>query len=433
MYKRLLLICFTFSVLAACQKSDEDIFSAPPDTRLNDTLKKYGDMLVAAPYGWKGLVYPSGLEHGIFSFYFQFNDSNRVKMYADFDSASSVTIAESSYRLKALQQPCLLFDTYSYIHLLSDPDGSVNGGVYGEGLYSDFEFSIEGMSGDSIVLKGRYHGSKAILVKATEAEQKAYAAQKNNRLIDKIGTYLTYFKRLTVNSKAYDVAFDVASRTITISWIDENGNNRTESTGFYYTPTGVAFSPAINTGTETLTGFDNVTWNASTTTLSFTSNGNSGTIRETAKPLVVDKEAAKIWWQQQVDAGSYWVTVDGFHVDGVDDAYGIQQLPNYSFAVFYPKFGTSDNTVYDLLGFITRTDAGQFIEYGPAFSAPTFKTDGRVIFPYLGILGELPEGETAVSNTITKITDSNGFYLVKTSSGYDMVSAKDGKSWISWF
>ncbi|SHM94812.1 DUF4302 domain-containing protein [Chitinophaga sp. CF418] len=433
MYKRLLLICFTLSVLAACRKSDESVFSAGPDTRLNDTLKKYGDILVAAPHGWKGLVYPQGLENGVFSFFFQFNDSNRVKMYADFDSASSVTRMESSYRLKALQQPCLLFDTYSYIHLLSDPDAAVNGGVYGEGLYSDFEFSIEGMNGDTILLKGRYHNSKAVLIKATEAEEAAYAAEKTNRLIDKIDTYLTYFKRFATGGSNYDVAFNILSRSATFSWIDENGQSHVVTTGFYYTPSGVGFSPAVNIGAVTLTSFDNITWSAATTTLNFTVNGNAGTIKETAKPQVIDRDAPKTWWQQQVDAGSYWVTLEGFHVDGVDDAYGITKLPNYSFTVFYPQFGTSDNIQYDLLGFVTRVDGEQSIEYGPAFRAPTYKADGRIVFPYLGILGDLPEGQTAVTNTITRITDSNGYYLVKTSDGYDMVSAKDGKSWISWF
>jgi len=433
MYKRLLLICFTLSILAACQKSDESVFSAPPDTRLNDTLKKYGDILVAAPHGWKGLVYPKGLENGVFSFFFKFDAANRVKMYADFDSASAVTSMESSYRLKALQQPCLLFDTYSYIHLLSDPDAAVNGGVYGEGLSSDFEFSIEGMNGDTILLKGRYHSSKAVLIKATESEEAAYGAEKTNRLIDKIGTYLTYFKRFTTGSSNYDVAFNTQTRSATFSWIDENGGSHVVTTGFYYTPTGVGFSPAVNTGAVTLTSFENISWNVATTTLSFTINGNTGTIKETAKPLVIDHDAPKTWWQQQVDAAGYWVTLQGFHVDGVDDAYGITKLPNYSFTVFYPQFGTSDNIVYDLLGFVTRVDGEQHIEYGPAFKAPTYKADGRIVFPYLGVLGELPEGETAVTNTILKITDSNGYYLVKTSEGYDMVSAKDGKSWISWF
>jgi hypothetical protein len=433
MYKRLLLICFTLSVLAACQKSDETVFSAPPDTRLNDTLKKYGDILVAAPHGWKGLVYPEGLEDGVFSFFFQFNDSNRVKMYADFDSASAVTRMESSYRLKALQQPCLLFDTYSYIHLLSDPDAAVNGGVYGEGLYSDFEFSIEGMHGDTMLLRGRYHNSKAVLIKASEAEEAAYTAEKANRLIDKVDTYLTYFKRFTTGSSNYDVAFDILTRSVTFSWVDESGESHTVTTGFYYTPSGVAFAPAVNMGTFMLTSFDNITWSAAATTLSFTVNGTTGTIKESARPLVIDRDAPKTWWEQKVQEAGYWVTLQGFHIDGVDDAYGIGELPNYSFAVFYPQFGTSQGTVYDLLGFVSRVDNEKSIEYGPAFKAPTYKADGRIVFPYLGILGELPEGETAVSNTITKLSDSNGYYLVKTSSGYDMVSAKDGKSWISWF
>ena len=46
-------------------------------------------------------------------------------MFSDFDSTSAVTLQESSYRLKAEQQPTLIFDTYSYVHVLADPNEAV--------------------------------------------------------------------------------------------------------------------------------------------------------------------------------------------------------------------------------------------------------------------------------------------------------------------
>src|SRR6188768_733240 len=174
MRKQLLFIFFIFSILAACKKEDDNVFGNSPDARLNDTLKKYQGILTGAEHGWKGLIFPDGMPHAVFAFYFKFNDSNRVQMYADYDSTSAVTMKESSYRLKALQQPSLLFDTYSYLHVLADPDGTVNGGPDGVGLASDFEFYFDSSSTDMIKLVGRYNGSKMTLVKATQAEQTAY-------------------------------------------------------------------------------------------------------------------------------------------------------------------------------------------------------------------------------------------------------------------
>jgi hypothetical protein len=338
---------------------------------------------------------------------------------------------ESSYRLKALQQPSLLFDTYSYIHLLSDPDAAVNGGVYGEGLYSDFEFSMDGIVGDTIKLTGRFHGSKAFIVKATAEEEAAYVNKTSNRLIDNIDKYLTYFKRLTVGGVNYDIAFSIITRSARFSWIDADGKEHVEITGFYYTPNGVAFSPAVN---GTVSSFDNITWSPSTTTLSFTVNGGAGTIKETAKPIIIDKDAPKRWYAAG-QAAVYWQSYTGFHVNGVDDAFGIQQLPNYYLLLYYPQFGTSSGTQYDLLSFVTYDGATQpTIEYGPAFKAPTFSTDGKVTFSYLGDLGTYPDDATAITKTITQISDVSGYYLVQTGTNtYDMVSAKDGKAWVSWY
>jgi len=163
MKKALLYILVASTGFLSCKK-DKTVFSQTPDERLNAVLKADQDTLVNAPYGWKGFVFPSGLSGGVVGFYFKFNNSNRVQMFSDFDSLSAVTMMESSYRLKALQQPALIFDTYCYVTVLADPDGSVNGGPYGAGLSSDFEFSIDSIKGDTIRLTGRTHGSKAFLV-----------------------------------------------------------------------------------------------------------------------------------------------------------------------------------------------------------------------------------------------------------------------------
>ena len=102
----------SLSLLAAsCKKEDDPVFDKSPDERINEALSGYQKQLTEAPYGWKALVYPKG--GGTYFFYMKFDNQNRVTMYSTFDSLSAVTPRESSYRLKALQQIALLFDTYS--------------------------------------------------------------------------------------------------------------------------------------------------------------------------------------------------------------------------------------------------------------------------------------------------------------------------------
>lgn len=431
MRKSLLFICLVIAAISACHKAEDDVFGNSPDNRVNDTLTRYQTMLTSAPHGWKMILLPAGMSGGVFSFYMEFNDSNRVKMLGDYNADVAVTMKESSYRLKLLQQPSLLFDTYSYLHVLADPDGSVNGGVYGEGLYSDFEFSLDSIRGDTILLTGRYHESKAMLVAATAEEQTAYLHNDQPSTIDSISTLLTYFKRLAIGTQQYDFTINFSSRHVTVSWIDENGNGHSETTGLYPVPGGIALYPAITAGNTLISSFDNITFDGTARKLSFTINGTGATITETAKPLVVDKTMPKQWYDAIVAEAGYYINTEGWHVNGVNDGLNYAGLPNFYFFLFYPKYGGS---TIDLAGFVTIESGESVLSYGPAFRAPTFTDDGRIRFTYSATLGEVPTGETAVTATRTLMADTNGFYIVKTSStSYDMVSAKDGKAWITWY
>ncbi|HEY1201362.1 MAG TPA: DUF4302 domain-containing protein, partial [Niastella sp.] len=402
---------------------------------VNEALATYQKALTASQYGWKGLIYPAGLEGGVVAFYFKFDEANRVEMFSDFDSASAVTPMTASYRLKALQQPALIFDTYSYVHVLADPDAAVNGGSYGAGLISDFEFAIDGITGDSIKLTGRFNKSKAVLVKATQQEMQSYYDKKySNRIFNNISKYLTYFKRLVVGSSQYEIQVNQFTRTITFTWVDGDGVIHTYTTGYYYTPDGIALSPAFMDGKTTISSLNNISWNANTTTLSFSVNGTASSIVGSAQPIKVDLDAPMRWWQYAVTQGGYWISPKGFHVNGVDDAYGITKTANFYFLMYEPKYGTSGSTTYDLLGSVKLINNALSLPYGLGYRQPGFSSDGRVTFPYLGQLGTVPAADSvAVAKTRIQFSDASGYYLVRLdSTTYDMVSAKDGKAWINW-
>ncbi|RFM26284.1 DUF4302 domain-containing protein [Deminuibacter soli] len=428
MKKIILYLAVAAIAVVSCKKDDDHPFSASPDQRLNDTLAKYQHLLTQSAYGWKGFILPADLSNGIFSFYFKFTDSNRVQMFSDFDSASDVTMMESSYRLKALQQPSLIFDTYSYVHVLSDPNPgtSGNGGAYGEGLGSDFEFAIDGVFGDTLKLTGRLHNSKAFLLKATKEEADAYYNQQHgNKAILNYGKMLTYFKRLNYNSKAYDIAIDRLARSVHFTWIDKSGGKQEAVSGFYYTINGIALYPAFTDGTDKITGFDNIQWDKTNRSFSCSINSSSAAITEIATPVWVDTSAPRAWWNSGV-----WASVYGFHINGVDDALGVTTIPGYSFLEYYVQPNGPD---YDAMVAFYDNANGLF---GNAIKPPVFSPDGRIVFTNLGTL-TAPAPSTGASNimkrVITQLTIARGYYLVAKSDGtYDMVSAADGRAWLTW-
>lgn len=438
MTKPLLYIVLLLVAATSCRKDNDHLFSETPDQRLENRLEAYQEQLSNAPFGWKLLLQPAG--GGAYSFYMKFNADNRVQMVSDFDSSSAVKVEESSYRLKALQQPSIIFDTYSYLHILSDPDASVNGGEMGMGLQSDFEFFFsDTTSTDTLHLTGRVNGSKAILIKASQTEAQQYTGGefKVTLISSYLNKILQYFKQFTIGGQSYDLSINPASRKITFTWLDDQGNINSFSSPYYFSLSGIEFTQPFLAGNSLITGFYDPVWSDVTRVVTInTGNNSTATIQGIVKPLALDIAAAKRWWQRMVDEDGYWVSLKGFHVDGVDDAYGLTGIKDFVALSFFPKFNTQGLVTYDLAGYLMNESGQLTLSFGTAFEPPSFTTDGRIIFgDYFGDLGDIPDDALdPYINTALKLMDEEGFYLVQTNDGeYDMVSAADGQSWINWF
>lgn len=426
--KKFALYILALVLVAVSCKKDDYVFDQSPDERLNEALARYQSVLTGSATGWKATIQPA--LGGVFHYFLQFNNENRVLMYADFDVTTAGTKGESSYRLKALQQPTLIFDTYSYLHLLSDPDARVNGGELGSGLQSDFEFTIESASEDSVVLVGRVNKTKFKLERATQAEMDAW---QNGDWLDillflNVQHIENYFKRLTIGGNTYEVTIDQVSRIIRFQWLS-GGNLQTFTTYYNFNSEGVILGNPLVNGDQTITGFSNLEWNENTRVLSLSSGSTPGTISGAAAPLRVDLNAPQRWWQEAIDRDSYWYSPDGFHVNGVDDGYDLNSLDRYYYTVYWPGYEPGG---YDLFApvFINNTGDGLTLQYGAAPDIPTF-TAGKAIFEFLGTLGPHPSSGPAF-RSIQTLFHPEGFYFVETSKGYDMVSVADSRIWISW-
>jgi hypothetical protein len=416
---------------AACKKEDSHPFNQSPLDRMQAVLDSDQATFVSAPYGWRAVVFPDSGKSGGYTFYWKFTNTNRVTMLADINSTTIDQSFESSYRMKGLQQPSLIFDTYSYLHILSDPNGNVNGGTTGKGLVSDFEFSVDSVMKDTVKLTGRVNGSKAFMVHATQQESQDFAGSFGNAMdFENIANLTTYFKRLVLGSNQFDISVDLTNRTITFTWV-EGGVVKTFTTGYFYANGKVVLAQPFTANGITIKDFSNISYDATNSIIHVTAAGIAGQIQGTGKPILVDTNAPQRWYQAVLSLNSYWYSYTGFTVEGKQDAYGVTTIPNFYFLIFWPNFNS-----YDLTGFVVVVNNTSLsLSYGLATSTPpNFTSDGRVIFTQLGTVGTIPPSQqTIFNNTASKMLDPSGFYLVQTGrQAYDMVSAKDGKAWISW-
>ena len=433
--KHIFRLCLLMvSLLSACDKKEEIKPGERPDERLNQTLTDYKNQLVNAENGWKAILYPEG--GSAYSFFIKFNANDRVSMTSDINASTAATALESTYRLKALQRPALLFDTYNYMHILADPDPRKSNGDVGAGKYSDFEFSFESVTPETITLKGNLQGSRMVLTKATKDEADNYI----NRIAEKvkafenINVFTTYFKRLVLGNATYDVAVDTNLREITLTYF-EGEIARTFTTGYYYTENGVVFVTPFTVGGANITGLNAIQYNATGTSrnISFTVNNVAGAIQEAARPAKIDVQGARNFFNATGE--DYLVAETGFTVNGVPDALKVSSIDNFYFIAFWPKYGTSNGRTYDLFGVVTLnpTTGSPELKFGPA-AVSSLTSDGRIVYTYLGMLGTQPDqAEPIITPTRELWTSSQGFYIVTTESGVDLVSARDGKSWINLY
>ena len=431
--KRILHLCLLLVLLlSACDKKDEIAPGERPDERLNQTLTDYKNQLVGAENGWKAILYPEG--GAAYSFFIKFNANDRLSMLSDINATSAATTLESTYRLRAMQQPTLLFDTYNYMHILADPDPRKSDGEVGAGKYSDFEFSFESVTPETITLTGNLQGSRLVLTKATQDEASNFISKVAERVkaFENLNNFTTYFKRLVIGNQAFDISVDTNFREITITYF-EGGVARLFTTEYYYTESGIAFLTPFAGGGTTITDLSTVQYNAISGNVDFTVNNVAGTIREATRPATVDVQAARTL--VNATGEDYWIAETGFTVNGVPDAFKVSSIPNFYFVAFWPNYDNDNGQNIDLFGIVTlNPDTDRLaLSFGPA-AVSRLTNDGRIVYSNYGMLGTPPaEAEPILTQTMEIWTDPEGFYVVTTKDGFDLVSAKDGKSWINLF
>lgn len=416
--KKLILLSVTALLAFSACKKDEHIFDKSPDERVNESLKGYKQTLVQSEHGWKAFLFPKN--GGGYTFMMKFNTEGSVSMTMDFNDESLNTPEESTYRLRALEAPALVFDTYSpYMHLLSNPDNFQSPTAY----ETDFEFIFKEAKGDTIKLRGVHYENELVLVKATSEDDAKL--KKAHEVFGNMNSITTYFKDLDVDGQKFQITYSTQlPRNINFSYV-ENNVVKMFSTSYYFNENGLQLTESFNTGKSVISGLNFTGYDETEQVVSLTtSSGKSGTIKGGTEPLHYDVNVAKEFYNNPPN-GSYWISTGGFTIDGVQDAYNVNSIPGFNFLLFWPKY----NPAYSRLGYIVN---GGWAPYGPAPIAK-FTEDGLISFTSAGSFGTPPASIKPIVDKVTaKWMDASGYYVIKTGTKtYDLVSAKDAKAWIS--
>jgi hypothetical protein len=223
----LFLISATLLVGAtACTENDDKyILGATPDERIQALLDEYQSVLCSAPYGWFVTVgtQDKGEAGGAYRFWMKFAPDNRVKMLGDVDATTAGEVKESSYRLKQMQHPTLMFDTYTYIHMPDDPGMAILGAIEGAGLLSDSDVSLSGdISGDEFRAAGRKRKCPFIFTRATAADEEAVISQRAlTALKDTAAARWDKTKYPTISVDGFFIQMTVGKRLATFTYTDE--------------------------------------------------------------------------------------------------------------------------------------------------------------------------------------------------------------------
>ena len=357
-------------------------------------------------------MFPNG--GGAFTFTFKFDDKNRVISMADIDQTTATTALESSYRLKAAAQPSLYFDTYSYLHILADPDQGLGG-------YSDFEFGIQSASTDTIKLKGNVSGSELILVRTKQADAGTVIAKSIafNASLNRASEFNYYYNLLNIAGKTYDFTLNPIQKTVSFYYA-ANGAFKSYSTEYAVTSNGVLLRKPFIDGDLQITEMHDIAIDVAQAKISLKAGNNTGTTTNVATPLAISLDAASALYTSGLDFESS----TGFTVAGKADYFGLTKIPGYSYIYLSPKYFTNADAMFIVYG--SR-------QYGPAFNIQLPANGALVFAGNYALQGTSPGAAytTAIANFRAQVLTTAGYYVFPTSkASYDLVSVTDSRIWI---
>lgn len=381
--KKILLYCMLLGlVLVACKKVGTNTwYETTLDKRLADTIAARQKTLTGSPYGWKTVFAPKG--GGAYLFYMKFSNDNRVDMVSDINIEAASNIANSSYIFRQVGEPCLIFDTYSVLHILSHPYNPISGGGSGKGKESDYEFYFKSITADSVVLEGVKNKNIMVLKKATKEEEAFYKSGGIKTVIDEASNAFKRAKlHIVENGAQTKVELSFVSKTLSLIRKDANNVEVTTTAAFTFAADGLDLvTPLTYEGIP----FKKVYWDSVAKAFYILINGNKIPIVAVSPPPLHTLIGTTGYRYLAVDPPSMPQTA-AFNIILQKDIANTQLL-NRSYNHFYFDFNPPASQIKDgsnVTFGVTTASSSYWIEYNSYKMEWVNQSQGIVKFSYKG-------------------------------------------------
>jgi hypothetical protein len=272
----LIIILLTFF---SCQNNEiEPLFDESSNKRASALIESYKSKLTESTNGWKGAYYPNGAQAGGYSFFLKFNKNGSLSMYSDLSIAAADRSFETTYQIKALQKPTLIFDSYSYLHELVNPD--YNGGT---GEFADLELIIVEVTDNKIVLDGVRNNTELVLTKLSNTEFESLSKGGLSTVLRSTLDYAfseSFIILALPTGEKVDVFFDYNSKILS-AFFFKNNDVSNVSSPFITTTTGIQLrNPVTISGTR----INELIWDNANKQYYFLNSGNRTNLVKSNRP-----------------------------------------------------------------------------------------------------------------------------------------------------
>ncbi len=276
--KKLIYTLFAFLAFASCADQDSLIYEQKPDERVQAVLDNYNKVIQGGSNGWL-LALETGAKGGV-NHWVNFTGENTCEMLSDAENINSTkfpntatVVSESSWRLKSVETPILIFDTYNYMHMLADPTASISGATSnGTGLVTDFEFTLGDYDESAKVLdlKGRFNKSAAKMIACDATQEEAIRAGGLKTMNDNFEAMLSPMKYPVFEYNSSKIDVEISGREFGIKYMNSSDEIESSSSAGFLTLKGL--QPDILSDLEL---FEPISFNGKDITKVVTDNGKA--------------------------------------------------------------------------------------------------------------------------------------------------------------
>lgn len=169
--KKLYILLTAALAFAACTYEIDDVFEKSSAERISEEMARTKALLQSPSNGWL-MYYYGSTQYGGYNVICKFGKDDNVTVQSEIYGEKTVT---SHYKVVQSQGVLLSFDEYNEVfHFFSDPANPAGIGINGKGMEGDFEFRVISAGTEEIVLSGKKHGSKVVMVPMADTDWDAY-------------------------------------------------------------------------------------------------------------------------------------------------------------------------------------------------------------------------------------------------------------------